>query len=540
MSANIQRLFLDTCSCLHPKAPALIRDHLLPSARKGTIRIILPSTVDKEIAKQLEGDKAGLRKAAREVRTVLDAGLQAGAIILAGEKGDQFPDALFQTLFARMRTEFPLALLTQDVKLMHDILQLGSARSVTRTHPIEVWTIDEKEGNLRQVLMPEVERRLAAQEARRSRIQNLTPQGPAQVPFNETTQAITTKTPLPIKNPLLEMGDVLQTQDGSSLTLGSRIARGGEGTVFHTSQPGVLAKIYNADHCTAERETKLTRMIEHGLDPEHPLTGSICWPLALVRDETGTFRGYLMNEGRGEVLFNSVLIGTNLRARFPDWDRTDLVKLCLSILQRIQFLHSLNILIGDINPANILVAGPEEVYFLDTDSYQVEGWPCPVGTSHFTPPELQGCRFSETLRSKEHERFAVATLLFMILHAGKQPFAQIGSSDPASNIRSGKFPYCLGDRGYQGVPDGPWKFIWSNLSFKVKDAFFRTFAAECSNERRVRIEEWLDLLGKYLHHLESHCEPGHIERQLFPWKSKPLSLHARLAFGVDEGSNWAN
>ena len=42
------------------------------------------------------------------------------------------------------------------------------------------------------------------------------------------------------------------------------------------------------------------------------------------------------------------------------------------------YLHERNIIMGDINALNILVVSPTEVYFVDTDSYQIEEFPCPV------------------------------------------------------------------------------------------------------------------------------------------------------------------
>jgi len=91
------------------------------------------------------------------------------------------------------------------------------------------------------------------------------------------------------------------------------------------------------------------------------------------------------------------------------------VQLAINILERISYLHRLNVLLGDINPLNILVKDENTIYFVDCDSYQIEGFPCAVGTVDFTAPEIQGVDFRTFLRAPEHELFAVATLLFMML-----------------------------------------------------------------------------------------------------------------------------
>ena len=50
------------------------------------------------------------------------------------------------------------------------------------------------------------------------------------------------------------------------------------------------------------------------------------------------------------------------------------------------------------------------VYLVDTDSYQVETYPCPVYMPPFLHPELVGQDLRSLLRTMKHEHFAVATL----------------------------------------------------------------------------------------------------------------------------------
>ncbi|RML94152.1 hypothetical protein APX70_07765, partial [Pseudomonas syringae pv. maculicola] len=64
---------------------------------------------------------------------------------------------------------------------------------------------------------------------------------------------------------------------------------------------------------------------------------------------------------------------------------------------------------------NLLVTQDStKLWMVDTDSFQIEGFPCPVGTVNFTAPEIQGVNYGTFMRTKEHELFAVATMLFMI------------------------------------------------------------------------------------------------------------------------------
>ena len=173
---------------------------------------------------------------------------------------------------------------------------------------------------------------------------------------------------------------------------------------------------------------------------------------------------------------------------------------------KIKYLHNRNIIIGDINPANILLVYPTEVYFVDTDSYQIEVFPCPVGTINYTAPEIQRKTFATFLRSYGNEYFAVATLLFMIMLPGKPPYSQQGGENPIDNIIKMDFSYPLGDLSNKKTPDGPWRFIWSHLPFDLKSGFYHTFrrGGDYSTENnRLNVEKWLNMFQYYLQLLDS-------------------------------------
>lgn len=126
---------------------------------------------------------------------------------------------------------------------------------------------------------------------------------------------------------------------------------------------------------------------------------------------------------------------------FASWTRQDLVSLAISILTIIKKIHESGILIGDINGSNILVKSPTEVYFVDTDSFQINDYPCPVGTMEFTAPEIQGKNYNSFLRTIGNENFAVAVLLFRLMMFGLNPYAQQDGAGIEHNIRTGDFSF---------------------------------------------------------------------------------------------------
>lgn len=295
---------------------------------------------------------------------------------------------------------------------------------------------------------------------------------PANEKFALTTQLTYDERPL-YADDFPKEGDMvlaINPEGRKNLYLTEKFAEGGEGVMYRTSIPGYVVKIYKKEKLNQDKFDKLKLMITHNIDHE-----GICFPLALIYNRHNQFVGYLMREARGESLQKAVFLPQLLKKKHPDWKKIDTVNLCLAILDKIQYLHERNIILGDINPANILVVSQQEVYFVDTDSYQIEGHPCPVGTINFTAPEIQKKEFSTFLRTMEQERFAVATLLFMIMLPGKPPYSHQGGEDQVDNILKGEFSYASGERSNGKAPEGMWRFIWSHLPKKLKDEFYETF-----------------------------------------------------------------
>ena len=134
------------------------------------------------------------------------------------------------------------------------------------------------------------------------------------------------------------------------------------------------------------------------------------------------------------------------------------------------FLHSLNVILGDINPKNLIVDANKNVWIIDVDSWQVEGYPSPVGTPMFTALSALGKPYAEFLRTVDEELFAVATMLFMVLITGQFPYARAGSDgDIVRLIKDGNFAFQVGDRSNRDQPEGNWKYMWSHMPRDLKE-----------------------------------------------------------------------
>jgi len=303
--------------------------------------------------------------------------------------------------------------------------------------------------------------------------------------------------------------DVVLDEKGTQHRLTTGLGGGGEGKVFLTNT-GMACKVYSKARLTEGVKTKLQLMRTAPFARE-----GLCWPRSVAFNTRGEFVGYLMDRAQGREIQKCLFIKPLLLQHFPHWDRCNLVDLVISILDIIQSLHSENVLLGDINPLNTLVDDRGRAYFVDTDSYQIEDFPCPVGTPTFLAPELAGRQLSEVLRTPAQESFAVSTLVFMLLMPGKPPYSHAGGTDPAQNVRKRHFPYNLGEKRGVDVPAGPWRFIWSHFPYRLKEKFHQVFAGQS----RPDVSDWLDVLRQYRYDLEA----GHVSSEIFPTSFKQLN-----------------
>lgn len=293
--------------------------------------------------------------------------------------------------------------------------------------------------------------------------------------------------------------------NGQAVHLGDELAHGGEGTVYDVSD-NTVAKVFFEPK---PRYEKIKRFISKGISNPH-----ICTPSELLFDENNQFVGYLMPKADGHSLQMSIFQPQLFKQKFEKWSRIELTQFVINLLEAIQYLHDNNILIGDINPNNIVVKEFDDFYILDTDSFQIDELPCPVGTVAFTAPEIQNRDFGTFLRTKEHEYFSLATLLFEIYVPGKHPYSRTGGASLQENIIKHDFVFPLGDNDENATPKGQWEAIWYNLPYDVRKCFYEIF----KENKRHSANEWLPILRSYLMELNSNL----YSRDIFPLSSESL------------------
>ena len=232
----------------------------------------------------------------------------------------------------------------------------------------------------------------------------------------------------------------------------------------------------------------------------------------------GEFVGYAMPRAAGKELQATVMRPARFKRTYPNWTKADFVDVCIPFLEKVAYLHSLNVLLGDINPKNVMVDANKQVWIIDADSWQLEGYPCPVGTPMFTAPSVTG-DYADALRTEQEELFAVATMLFMILITGQFPYSRSGADggDFAALIKEGKFSFQFRGPSDQDQPEGTWKYMWSHLPFPVKRMFWNTFHRDGRRySNRPSAIEWLHVFRDYQQFFGSTDDFDRMSRDVYP------------------------
>lgn len=213
------------------------------------------------------------------------------------------------------------------------------------------------------------------------------------------------------------------------------LGAGGEGTVYRIARgeyQGCVAKIYHQPASVQKRQ-KLDWMISL-LNAD--LEAVTAWPRDLVVDpDSGATRGFVMAEIPGAEPLHHYYSPTWQRQNAPGVTWSVLVRVARNTASAFATLHAKGIIIGDVNPNLAKVCETGLVKLIDCDSYQISSpgtdYLCDVGVPGFTPPELQTVSsFAEVRRTKNHDCFGLALLIFHLLFMGRHPFSGV----PLENI----------------------------------------------------------------------------------------------------------
>lgn len=513
---NNDIIFIDTSALLQESSVDFLKK-FLKLLEKYNKEVVLIKRVYDELQKHQvnENDKVLSKMATDALHELVKIQDNNRLKIVGDENMDTFADNDFLVHITRLRLKAKVLLITNDIKLGQDILKMNDSKSV-QGKPISVQKVN-KSGYFSKVWGVNEKPSTKKIEKNYTKTETIVYD---KFDLGEKVKIISEEI-IPIHY-LPNSDQIVKTSTGKKIKLGIELGSGGEGIVYSTDIENFVAKIYKKEKLTKGRYEKLNLMLTKSIAFK-----GICYPTALLFNDYDEFVGYLMPEAKGDALKHFLFIPKKVfQTRHPDWNRAHLAELCHTILNGIIYLHNHNIVLGDINPFNILVVDSKTVYFVDVDSYQIGEFPCPVGTANFTAPEIQGKNYKSFLRSFGNEYFAISTLLFEILMMGKAPYSQTGGESDTKNIMEMDFPYSFGKgERADNTPKGAWRYIWSNLPYYLKEAFFTTFQKgqpHSQVETRFDANKWSSVINKYYKQLSDGtlAKQDPMAMEIFPTRSK--------------------
>lgn len=279
---------------------------------------------------------------------------------------------------------------------------------------------------------------------------------------------------------------------GQAVRLGQRIGKGGEGEVYKVEGLDCAAKVYTLND-KANREQKIAAMIRSLSQYDSQFAA---FPLAIAHQKDGRFAGFLMNLVSGRKALHELYSPAARKKTFPHADYRFLVRAAINVARAVASVHASNCVIGDINHSGILISDSAEATLIDADSFQIVDGPrhylCRVGVPEYTPPELQGKKFGEVLRTVDHDAFGLAIIIFQLLCMGRHPFSGAyasGEMPIEQAIREYRFVYSR--KRSVGMTPPPGSVDFGMFPHDIRELFDAAFG---HSTRRPSAQHWVQAL----------------------------------------------
>jgi DNA-binding helix-hairpin-helix protein with protein kinase domain len=285
----------------------------------------------------------------------------------------------------------------------------------------------------------------------------------------------------------------IRLSTGRALTLGAKLAEGGQGTVYELRESeGLLAKVFRQ---TADRKQhrKLQAMIRLRT-PD--LERAAAWPSDIIIDAGGACVGFVMPRIAQGREIDRLAHPAEQRLAFPTIEYGFLLHVAMNVARAAASIHATGCVIGDLNERNVLVLTDGTVRFIDVDSFQIvsdgEVFPCPVGSELFTAPELRGRTLANEKRTANHDAFGLAVLIFQLIVLGRHPFAGVPRDGHARNIedaiREGLYAYAEGTATRVSPPP-------DTISIAALGSLCDLFRRAFTTQSRPSAEEWMHAIN---------------------------------------------
>jgi DNA-binding helix-hairpin-helix protein with protein kinase domain len=336
---------------------------------------------------------------------------------------------------------------------------------------------------------------------------------------------------------------IFHTSQSEIIQLGRRIGTGAEGEVYEIQdRSDLVAKVYH-EPPPPEKAEKLIILSRLGSER---LFNISAWPVSTLHDAPdGEVVGFVMKKISQAEEVHTLHSPKSRLQKFPEASWAFLIYVAANIARAVAAIHEHGLVIGDVNPKNILVTRKATVYLLDVDSFQVsfdgKTYRCEGGFPEYTPPELQGVAFRGVDREQEHDCFGLAVVIFHLLFMGRHPYSGMylgtGEMPLERAIREFRFAYGV-DAEARKMRQPPGALALNSMPSQFVRLFRRAFLST----DRPGSREWserLDALAKALKKCDEHS--GHYYyRELpdCPWCEIETRARVRL-FNVPFSGDYA-
>jgi DNA-binding helix-hairpin-helix protein with protein kinase domain len=315
---------------------------------------------------------------------------------------------------------------------------------------------------------------------------------------------------------------IFYSSQSDTVRLGRRIGSGAEGEVYEIqAKSDLVAKVYH-EPPPPEKAEKLVVLSRLGNERLFNLSA---WPVSTLRDAPdGEVVGFVMKKISQAEEVHALHSPKSRLQKFPEASWAFLIYAAANIARAVAAIHEHGLVIGDVNPKNILVTSKATIYLLDVDSFQVsaEGktYRCEGGFLEYTPPELQGVAFRDIDRAQEHDSFGLGVVIFQLLFMGRHPFSgrYFGAGEMLLEraIREFRFAYGV-EAEVRKMRQPPGTLALDSMPPPLVSLFRRAFLTTDRPQAREWIEP-LDELAKALKKCELHSG-HHYYRELrdCPW-----------------------
>lgn len=289
--------------------------------------------------------------------------------------------------------------------------------------------------------------------------------------------------------------------------LGAQLGHGGEAAVYEAlDRPGYVYKLYN---CSFPAKDNYSRKLREMALLGDSAARDICLPCGVLTTEDGDVCGVVLRKLEGIVLDELFQNEAQLQALFPT--RMEITLLAHRILIAVYRLMLAEILPTDLKCSNIMIDAQGNPCLFDLDSAQMRRYPGLTASLETTPPERSDRNLTEELRDAEDLNFAVAAVIFQVLHLGLSPFVNIGTLNPVTFVFPEKEPP-------QGLEQE--FIIFSNLSRDARTTLQDSLRCHMEGDKpRAGLTKLYTLLLMEESSLRGEASPERL--QLYPTMRKP-------------------